>query len=342
MTSKGLSFMSLLIFLILAIIILVFVFGITSNIWVKFSAKTEKIKEQVRVKTGAIPQDWYEIEIIDKSQGQLTFRILNKNTSKYEADFDPIIGYEVKDDYTPTTVSAVNQYPVAYIAVVADNTSKFDNAFWDNLTNFAFSEAYITLIPVTSLPSEPIFKKPNELEKPFINRKEKACYWEALAKAVRSLPTIPVKRTIGPNFLALILVSEGRNDSCTSTESNLDIFPPQNFHFYMLRSNCKALSSPKTPEEKTSNLTLESYINNTFARRVKCYENAKDLFNDLVKEDLAPISLYYEPKNVPSTLQPCPPAKEHNVTIKVTKRTGVLGTEGTYSGKNSIEICYHP
>jgi hypothetical protein len=310
-----------------------------------------KYAEQGGVAAKIVPQSWYNVEITDAIQGEITFTVQNKNTSNYETDVDPTVGYKVYDQRcevlpcsgtgTQTTVLNVKEFPVAYIAVVVDNatTSKFDNNFWSNLTKIKFAEANVAIIPVTDVPADRAqFKKSDELadsDRPTDSSKQ-ADYWSALAAASNSLPTVQAKRNLGLNFLAIILVSEGRNDIISDKDTEKitsALNTPPDTHFYMLRSSCDIpWTNGADVQQDVSNATLEGYKAAVSVLRADCYTNASALFDDLLVKDLAPIIMEYEP------VKPAVYAgdmKFHNITVEVTKRTGVLGTEAAYSGKGS-------
>ncbi len=295
--------------------------------------------KQASVAAKITPQSWYNVEITDAVKGEINFTVQNTNGTTntiddvYVTDFDPTVGYKVYDNKSQTTVLNVKEYPVAYIAVVADPSSqKFDDAFWSNLTKIKFAEANIAAISVIP----PILEKADFAN---LNRPAgtgSADYWGALAAAGNSLPTVQAKRNLGPNFLAIILVSEGRNDVISDKDTEKiasALLLPQDTHFYMLRSSCDIpLTNGTDVQKDISNATLEGYKAATSVSRADCYTNASALFDDLLVKDLAPIIMEYEP------VKPAIYAgdmKLHNITVEVTKRTGVLGTEAAYSGKGS-------
>jgi len=348
-SKKGTLLWDFIIIGILAIVV-ISVVGSLSGIWGKAAGEASKIGEQIGIATTILPQSWYDIKITDATQGELKFTVQNRNTTNYETDFDRTVSYKVLDNNAQTTVWSVKEYPVAYIAVVVDNatTGKFDDAFWSNLTKIKFSEANIAVIPVTSpIPETIRFNKTNDLDKPAISATSSADYWGALAKAGDSLPIVQAKQNLGLNFLAIISVSEGRCtvDCDNQTKISSALLPPPDTHFYMLRSDCSNIPANGNSLQQVSNATLEGYKSAPSVLKADCYTDAAKLFADLTEKDLAPITLTYEPKNPPSVVQKCPPdgtAKPRNVTVEVTKRTGVLGTGGAYSGKGSTLICYTP
>lgn len=298
-----------------------------------------KYAEQGGVAAKITPQSWYNVEVTDAVKGEINFTVQNTNGTTntkddvYVTDFDPTVGYKVYDNKSQTTVLNVKEYPVAYIAVVADPSSpKFDDAFWSNLTKIKFAEANIAAISVIP----PI---PEKADFANLNRPAgtgSADYWGALAAASDSLPTVQAKRNLGSNFLAVILVSEGRNDIISDKDTEKitsALLLPPDTHFYMLRSSCDiSQTNGADKEQDISNATLEGYKAATSVSRADCYTNASALFDDLLVKDLAPIIMEYEP--VKPAIYP-PDMKWHNITVEVTKRTGVLGTEAAYSGKGS-------
>lgn len=339
---KGLS---LLIWVIIIVILVLFAGSIGAyliGLGGQAAHKIGEVGEQVGIATHILPKAWYEVTITDAVKGEINFTVQDTNGTEtkaddvYVTDFDPNVGYKVYENNSQTAVQGVREFPVAYIAVVADPASNQSNmsapgytGFWGNLTNIKFREAQMAVIPVTKVPSGRADFSKGEITNP--TEKGDVDYWGALAKAGESLPTVPTKRNIGRNFLAVILVSEGNcSIHCDPGEKGvnetlraaLGISP--DVHFYMLRSSCKI------PVTDISNATLESYKGSL--AKAKCYTNATYLIDDLVRNDLAPITLEYEPKHEALYVKDY---KSYNLTVEVTKRLGVLGAESAYSGKGS-------
>jgi invasion protein IalB len=352
--SKGLG----LVFWIIIIMVVLLV-GATFIVYLqvqgqKLMLKGAQVGEQAGIAAHILPKDQYKV-VADAVRGELTLTVEDTkgtdNTSDdvYVTDFSTATGYQVYDTGVQTAVNYVNAFPVAYIAVVVDPSSTKTNELLTNLSNLNLANANIKVIRIDSL-EQSDFQKPGDLKSIALSGSS-ANYWGALAAAWQSLPTVPARRDIGPNFLGVVLVSDGRCDAGTDICDNQTLINQalgiaqgnamvvaavagQNAgdeHFYLLAPSCNLpLTKGVNYKQDNLNITLSSYSD---LDRAGCYTTVNRLYRDLLS-DADTIRVGYEPKFVAVNISA---AQYHNITVKVTKRTGTLGAESAYSGTTTVK-----
>jgi hypothetical protein len=353
--SKGMG----LVFWIIIIMVVLLV-GATFIIYLqvqgqKLMLKGAQVGEQMGIATHILPKDQYVVWVSDAFRGELTLTVKdtkgtdNTSDDMYVTDFSTTTGYQVYDTGVQTTVNYIDAFPVAYIAAVVDYNSPKANELLTNLSKLNLANANIEVIPIDLAPAQSDFQKPKDIPTNKI-LVSPANYWGALAVAWQSLPTVPARRDIGPNFLGIVLVSDGRCDAGADICNNQTLINQalgiaqgnamvaaavagqgQNEHFYLLAPSCN-LPTTKGANYKQDNLnaTLSSYGD---LDRVGCYTTVNRLYHDLLS-DADTIKVGYEPKFVAANISA---AQYHNITVKVTKRTGVLGAESAYSGTTTVK-----
>ncbi len=345
--SKGLSW---LIWIIIIVIILLLTAGIVLSMQVaaqKLSQKYEQTREQLAIKANIIPKEWYKVMLPQafSTKGNLYMTVMDTNGTndttsddRYVTDFDPYADYVVKEDGIPATVDNVAAFPVAYIVIIVDPNSPYYDSVIGNASAFKFVNAEFAPIDVTAPNPKTKFTSPEKLAKPTPGTASIADYWGALVIANSILPTVPAEKIVGPNFLGVIVASEGRCDvDCNTNMTKIKAAEsfPSDTHFYMLRSDCKPAVGEATTPDSMSEAVLLYAKSNLAPVSEYCYTDTQQLFKDLLENDLAPIRVVYTPKFESPELP-----VEHNITVTVTKRTGVLGVQSAYSGTGNTIIAY--